>query len=527
MQGDSLLEWYDGVDLSHLVDADEQDVFMSGSWELKEDLAKSLKKYFGETNHAKKKVLKDHISETIKKILDVAGVTIPEGVDIAENNHFFLWHTWFNEVFAEGGFDIVIGNPPYVQIKWLSKKEQYAKAHFDTFDSTGDIYCLFYECGTRLLKEKGKGIFITSNKWLKSNYGIKLRNYFISKTCPELLIDLGSGVFETATVDTCILLWSNSSYDLATEVCSVDNIQSIASVHHENIRYELNDIWNIYSDKVVSIKHRIEKISTNLSNIGVQLEYGILTGANDAFILDEEKAHELIELDPRNEQLIKPILRGKDLGRYCAEFKGIYLLCVHNGVKKERIPPVDVEKDYPSLIPYFEQFGDKFKNRGEQGATYYNLRNCAYIMKYEAPKIIYADIVQDQGKFFYDTEKYYTNDTAFLITGDNLVYLVGVLNSKAFSFFYKQFYCGGALGNKGLRFKRDYLMRVPIPIGTESQQKEIVSLVTAILSQKKDNSFADTLDKETAIDRIVYRLYDLTEEDIKIIEEQESGNNRQ
>ena len=271
----------------------------------------------------------------------------------------------------------------------------------------------------------------------------------------------------------------------------------------------------------MSIKNKIEKIRTNLSNIDVQLEYGILTGANEAFILDEATARHLIALDPKNKQIIKPILRGKDLGRYCAEFKGIYLLCAHNGVKKEGIPPVDIEKEYPSLIPYFESFGEKFRNRGEQGGTYYNLRNCAYIMKYETPKIIYADIVQDQGKFFYDTDKYYTNDTAFLITGKNLKYLVGILNSKAFTFFYKNFYCGGALGSKGLRFKRDYLMRVPIPIASPDIQRVIISLVTSILAERKKNHNSDTSDKEREIDKIVYRLYNLTDDDVNIIEAQD------
>lgn len=534
MQGNSLLESYKGMDLSHLLDG--QDGMLNFGEDTRKELKEKLDQYYTCEEHSKKKELQEDINELVHQQIIDSGRVVKgfESIDVSANQDFFLWHTWFSDVFSRGddddeqsGFDIVIGNPPYVQIKWLPQKNLYSKAKFDTFDSSGDIYCLFYELGTRILRKNGTGIYITSNKWLKSNYGVKLRNYFIDNTSPTLLIDLGAGVFKTATVDTNILLWQKKYYNEPTDVCTVDNVQLIGSVRHEKIIFALNDIWNINSADVISIKNKIERISTNLSNIDVELEYGILTGANDAFILDEETAKRLIRLDSRNKQLIKPILRGKDLGRYCAEFKHIYLLCVHNGVKKEGIPPINIKKDYPSLVSYFEQFGKKFKNRGEQGATYFNLRNCAYILKYEEPKIIYADIVQDQGKFYYDTDKYYTNDTAFLITGRNLQYLVGILNSKAFTFFYKKFYCGGALGNKGLRFKRDYLMRVPVPIGTREQQRDIVSLVTDIMKEKKKNCLADTTIKEQEIDSIVYKLYDLDENDIQIIESQniEEGSN--
>ena len=410
----------------------------------------------------------------------------------------------------------MIGNPPYVQIKWLSEKDTYKKQKFETFESTGDIYCLFYEKGIDLLNKDGFLTYITSNKWLKSNYGAKTRKFIAENSNPEILIDLGAGVFESATVDTNILLTKkNNKSQKLTKVATLTT--DLGNLNFNEMPLSKNDIWNIENSGLASIKDKIEKIKTHLSDFNVELDYGILTGANKTFILSKEKAEKLISLDSKNKEVIKPILRGKDLERYGAHFNDVYLLCTHNGVKSENIPPVNVERDYPTLMSYFESFGEDFKNRGEQGDNFYNLRNCAYIMKYLKPKIIYADIVQETGKFYLDEEGYFTNDTAFLISGDNLHYLLGILNSKAFTFFYRNFYCGGVLGNKGLRYKRDFLLKVPIPSATPAQQKPIIDLVDQILAVKKADNTADTTELEKQIDALVYKLYGLTDEEIRSI----------
>ena len=217
---------------------------------------------------------------------------------------------------------------------------------------------------------------------------------------------MGAGIFENATVDTNILIAQKCKYIQPTKVAILTS--DIHNLTFKDYLLKLNELWNISNVDKLSIKEKIEQIETRLSDFNVELNYGILTGANKTFILSKEKAQELINLDYKNQELIKPILRGKDLERYSAKFNNVYLLCTHNGVKSENIPPVDIRNDYPTLIPYFESFGDDFKNRGEQGDTYFNLRNCAYIMKYLIPKIIYADIVQETGKFYLDEDGYYT-----------------------------------------------------------------------------------------------------------------------
>ena len=440
------------------------------------------------------------------------------GWDMFEQNKYSSYFDadWMFGV--NGGFDLVIGNPPYVQIKWLKEKNNYKRQGYKTFESTGDIYCLFYEQGINLLNQKGSLIYITSNKWLKSNYGTKTRKFIIDNSSPRILLDLGAGVFEGASVDTNILLSQKEKYNSKTKVAILST--DIGNQVFKEDVLPTNDIWSIGNEANMGIKEKVAKIVSRLSDFNVELDYGILTGANKTFILSKEEANSLIRLDKKNEEIIKPILRGKDLGRYSAQFNHVYLLCTHNGVKSQNIPPINVERDYPSLLPYFESFGKEFKDRGEQGDSYYNLRNCAYIMKYEHPKIIYADIVQDTGKFYLDEDGYYTNDTAFMISGDNLHYLLGILNSKAFTYFYKHFYCGSALGNKGLRYKRDFLLKVPIPIPNNICQNKIVNLVDNIQSSKKNSPNVDTSLLEQQIDLVVYRLYGLTYDEVLIVDPQ-------
>lgn len=419
---------------------------------------------------------------------------------------------------VKGGFDIVIGNPPYVQIKKLSIKDKYKAVGYKSYDSTGDLYCLFYEFATNQLSKNGVAAYITSNKWLKSNYGKSLRSFLVKESSPTYILDLGPGVFENAAVDTNIIIWRKTHYENSTCVAILRDTTHIINVKWEHMELKDNEMWTIDSLQYLPIKFKIEKIVNTLGTLGYELDYGILTGANKTFILNEEQANKLRMLDSKNSEIIKPILRGQDLGRYCATFNNIYLLCSHNGVKKDNVPPINIENDYPTLIPYFESFGDDFKNRGEQGNKFYNLRNCAYILKYENPKIIYADIVQDKGKFYYDEKKYYTNDTAFLITGPNLKYIVGILNSTAFSFFYKNFYCGSSLGKAGLRFKRDFLLRVPIPIGSQEETAYIENNVEYIYSITEFNPDDEIIIHEKNIDHIVYHLYDLTYDEVLIID---------
>lgn len=502
----------------------------------KEELKRLNHKMFLVRSKRTKDKLKEEIENTRKsltEVIDESGFVTPGVADKLASWDMFnqnKYSKFFDPEWMFGvkdGFDIVIGNPPYVQIKKLDIKDQYKNVQYLTFATSGDLYCLFYEFATNILSSDdnrnntGTAVFITSNKWLRSNYGKILRDYFLNRANPYKLIDLGPGVFANAAVDTNILVWNKIKYQKHTYFSSVTKYFTPSSLIFNILDLSLYTLWTSESSKYSDIKSKIEKIKSYLINFGVELDYGILTGANNVFILSHETAKKLIAIDKKNSEIIKPLLRGKDIGRYCATFKNLYLLCAHNGVKRLNIPPINIERDYPSLIPYYNSFGESFKSRKEQGDSYYNLRSCSYIMKFEQPKIIYADIVQDKGKFYYDEDAFYTNDTAFLISGGNFLrYLVGILNSTLFNFAYKHFYCGGSLGKNGLRFKRDFLLRVPIPMAKGVIKSEIENLVMFAISKRRNDSSADISSIEFRIDFLVYHLYGLTYDEVLEVDPQ-------
>jgi hypothetical protein len=407
---------------------------------------------------------------------------------------------------AMDGFDVVIGNPPYIQLKWIEDSKLYK--NYNTYTKSGDVYTIFYERANELLKNKGIGVFITSNKWIKAEYGKKLRDYLVSNTQPILLIDFGGyQVFNSATVDTNILLWSNDDYVKDTRVACIKEDYSIdmclrgyAEINKLSIKFKTNTSWILLDKNILKLKSIIENNHSNIKDSNYKLYYGILTGANPVFIIDEKLKNQLTIKDKRNEQIIKPLLRGQDLEKFTYNFSGKYLISSCSKVPKENIKSIRIDRDYPSLMQYFEQFGDKFKNRGEKGEFWYNLRSCNYIKEFDKPKIIYADIVQDEGKFYYDTQGFYTNDTAFIIRGKNLKSLTVILNSLLIDFSYKNFYAGGGLGGSGIRYKKEFIERIPLPI-LNSDDIVLLDNIHDLFVSSQNKLF------QSIVNAIVFELY--------------------
>ncbi len=270
MQGNSLVESFMGLDLSRLTyekedkrDSDEITLFDDEKNRLQKTVSQLLSLYYSCSDHDKKMALRQKISDTINdqleaQFIDARILDELKNIDPAGNDKFFLWHTWFSDVFnreeGKNGFDIVIGNPPYVQIKKLREKDVYSSIRFHTYQKSGDIYCLFYELATNLLRPKGVSCYITSNKWLRSAYGKSLRNFLLDNTNPFKLIDLGAGVFESATVDTNILLWDKTKYIGTTESVSSNDINKMKFTVQS---FRKDDIWAILSPIDYSIKTSI------------------------------------------------------------------------------------------------------------------------------------------------------------------------------------------------------------------------------------------------------------------------------
>ena len=510
MQGNSLLESFDGVDLSDFEKTNIRakylatDLFATDSGLLSE-LNFIINKYFDTSDHNKKRSYLKDIGEHVKKIL-LSKLKDSDNQEIynkiinlkIENPFIFLWHIYFAPVFDDGGFDIVIGNPPYIQlqkatgVKVLDKKGKqidqklgdiYAEEKFESFERTGDIYCLFYEKGFSLLKEHGTLCYITSNKWMRAGYGESLRNYFATKTNPLKLLDLsGAKIFDNATVDVNILLSEKAENQGNTQACSltektgVNNLSHYLNQNQSECPFTTKDSWVILSKIEQSIKQKIEAIGTPLKDWNIQINYGIKTGCNEAFIISTEKRNEILnncsseDERTRTEEIIRPILRGRDIKRYGYDWHDLWLINTHNGIKG-KVPKIEISK-YPAIKNHLDQFKDKIWSRADQGDTPYNLRNCAYMDLLEHPKIVYSEIVNSP-QFYLDEGKFFPEATAFVLTGkeEELKYLVKILNSDYCFYIFKTFYAGGGLGAKGIRYKKAFIEKLPIPKFTNSREQ--------------------------------------------------------
>ena len=313
---------------------------------------------------------------------------------------------WFDSEWMFGiteGFDVVIGNPPYIQLQKEGGRlgNLYQNVGFKTFIRTGDIYCLFYEKANQLLKSNGYVCFITSNKWMRAGYGKKLRDYFGTLTQPIQLLDMGPDVFD-ATVDTNILLFQNTIVDDSTDFRAVSLGADFDRQTSNIAQYLMNngatmempakgEPWAILSPAELNLKRKIEDIGIPLKDWDINIYRGIITGCNEAFIIDEAKREELIEQDPKSAEIIKPLLRGRDIERYHAQSVKSYLLATNYDL--------NIPKRYPAIHAHLETIGEQIElgeikvrgkgvfNRDDQGENWWNLRACAYYTEFEKERL--------------------------------------------------------------------------------------------------------------------------------------------
>lgn len=469
-----------------------------------------------------------------------------ETLENLKNSKTLEWRFEFPEVLDDEGdflgFDCIIGNPPYIRQEQIKDiKPLLQKQYPDFYNSTADIYTYFFTLSYHLLKEKGFNAFITSNKYARAKYGVKLRELLLKKTTIVSYMELNTlKVFESATVDTSIMSFikqtplkeSDFKYYEPTPDDKNDLKSACSLLMKQNA---LSTESFIFADAtLLDLRDKMESVGTPLKDWGIQIYRGILTGANEAFIITTEKREEILnacktqEERKRTETLIKPILRGKDIKRYSYEWAGEWVINTHNGYTsaiKSKIPPVDIEK-YPAIKSHLDSHWDTIATRSDQGDTPYHLRNCAYLEDFEKEKIVYGEIVQEP-RFYLDNGEcelgyFYAEATSFILTGEHLHYLLGMLHSKLITFAFKTFYAGGGLGESGYRYKKAFIERLPIPKITPQNQKlahKITDCAKQILEAKEKDPKANTQELEKEIDALVYQLYNLTDEEIKTIEE--------
>ncbi|EJB47907.1 class I SAM-dependent DNA methyltransferase [Helicobacter pylori] len=458
----------------------------------------------------------------------------------------FEWRFEFPEVLDDEGdflgFDCIIGNPPYIRQEHIKDlKPLLEKQYQDFYNSTADIYTYFFALSYHLLKEKGFSAFITSNKYARAKYGTKLREWLLKKTTIVSYMELNAlKVFESAAVDTSIMNFIKQTppkeSDFKYYEPTPNDKDDLKSTPYLLMKQNAlsTESFIFANTTLLDLRDKIESVGTPLKDWDIQINYGIKTGANEAFIIPTEKRDAILnacktqEERKHTERLIKPILRGKDIKRYSYEWAHLWVINTHNGYTsnlKSKIPPIDIEK-YPAIKAHLDAHWDTIATRCDQGDTPYHLRNCAYLEDFEKEKIVYGEIVQEP-RFYLDNGEcelgvFYAEATSFILTGEHLRYLLGMLHSKLITFAFKTFYAGGGLGESGYRYKKAFIERLPIPQITHKNQEladKITDGAKQILALKEKDPKANTQKLEKEIDALVYQLYHLTDEEIKIIED--------
>ncbi len=505
------------------------------------------------------KAWRENLDKLIKEVSELQNIYDEKQKTIYKNA--FEWRFEFPEVLNDDGdyvgFDAVIGNPPYIQLQkayndTMKYADLYKTMNYETFDRTGDIYCLFYERGIQIAKDNGILCYISSNKWMRAGYGEKLRNFFL-KYNPLLLLDLGPGIFESATVDTCIMMLQKNDKSKSKQY----SLKAVTITKEKNLPLDIDeqvkenavtlhkltkDAWFIGSEAEQKLKEKIEHLGKPLKDWDVKIYRGVLTGLNEAFIIDDTKRQEILDNCKddderrRTEAIIKPILRGRDIKRYYYEWAGLWVIFIpwhfplHNdksiqgaSEKAEK----EFKKQYPSVYNHLLQYKEALskRNKEETGIRYewYALQRCAatYYPEFEKEKVVYGQF-QDYAEYALAGKGIFLSSNEYMIGGNyNKKYFLAVLNSKLIQWYLRNI--TGVMGEKLKIGQKSNFIKIPIPVIDSSNQhivSQIESLVDKILAAKKTNHAADTTAWEKEIDQLVYQLYELTDEEIAIVEKE-------
>ena len=454
---------------------------------------------------------------------------------------------WFDAGYMFGvgdGFDVVIGNPPYNQLQEDGGKlgNLYKNAGYVTFAKTGDIYQLFYERGCQMLHlQQGILVYITSNSWLKAEYGKKTRRYLREKHTPVALLELGKDVFESAIVDSSILVLRHGGNGKAFPAVDLDHAKTtdFPPPGHlwGSVLPESDAPWGILSVMERDVLDKMQNKGTPLRDWDVSINYGVKTGYNQAFIIDNATKEALISEDSRSAEIIKPVLRGRDIQRYRAYWAGWWLIVAKFG-SYQTLP-----EEYPAIYRHLSQYEEKLRSRGQcrysrsrksnanqdyDGQHHWleldNNPKDSYLRDFAKKKLFWIELASF-GRFCYNEDDLFGEATTFVLTGESLKFLCTVLNSRLTHWLFQSTAPTSGMGT--LRWKKVYVERLPIPKISAAKQKPFIKLMDQILQAKAINPLTDTSALEMEIDRLVYQLYGLTDQEIAAVQEASPSLGRQ
>ncbi len=455
----------------------------------------------------------------------------------------------FPEVMANGGFDAIVGNPPYVQLSHFFEVKHYFDESFRTFSGNSDLYVLFIEKAVSLLRENTILGMIVSNKWLRADYGLKLRSFIENKIILEEIIDFGElPVFKNVGTFPCIIIAFNSMNKISkTKFTQIKKLPPNGSIHEQmnnnfinlTINNDCNGFWILAEEKTQKLLRKIGENSIELGELYAnKIRRGVVSGYNEAFIIDEKTKKELIEKDKNANMIIKPFVSGDETRRYHLNWDGRYILFTRRNISINKFPSV---KEH---LQKFRRFLEPKKSRSDKTGrkpgkyAWYELQDSTnYFEDFDKPKIVYGQF-QIAPHFCLSIEPLVFGSNHYMIVGEDtndLFSLLGILNSQLYFFFMKNI--TGVLGdadNRGrIISQKSHIINFPIKQAQDDVKHhvrfKIVNQVNKILETKKQLHTAKTesekeyLEKKCAnidrqIDALVYELYELTPEEIAIVE---------
>ncbi len=486
------------------------------------------------------------------------GQLMPDDEEMRRVNPFD-WKTEFPAIMKAGGFDAVVGNPPYVRQEALSGFKDYLAQRYEAYDGVADLFAYFMEKSVGLLREGGRFSFIVSSSFLRTTYGEALRRTLKKQAAVLRIVDFGGlAVFENAK-DTyvCIPLLAKAKQPTRLEVSRIpsldfSSLEDSVIDHRFTILQErlTENAWSLKSDGEAAVFEKVMKAGKPLGEyVDRKFFRGLLTGLNEAFELNQEQRDELVRGATQSDALIKPFLGGQNIRRYEIEDDGRFLIVLPSGwtrtaMAKEKNAAGQVSEreawnwltaTHRNIAKHLESFAEACRKRQDQGQYWWELRPCDYYEYFDSPKIIFPDICKAP-RFFLDRSGRYLANTAYCLGVDD-PYLLGILNSRLFWFAISNLSIpfGVRAGQYRYRLIYQYMEKVPIRVidftvkADKEQHGRMLALVESTLDLHRRLAAAKTpADKDRLqrqidatdqeINRLVYNLYGLTEEEIQIVE---------
>jgi adenine-specific DNA-methyltransferase len=468
---------------------------------------------------------------------EISGLLKSTGLETALADSLAQWNPYDQNASADffdpewmfgigDGFDVVIGNPPYVRQEQIKELKPVFKQNFQCFTGVADLFVYFFERGYQLLKTGGVLSYICSNKYFRSGYGEKLRDFLGKNTTIQQLIDFGDTDVFTAIAYPSIILFSKEKASKDAQLKALSWQQTEALNEFPTVFNAQNflmpqsalkaDGWRLEDTQVLDLLAKLRNTGKPLGEyVNGKFYRGILTGFNEAFVIDRTTRDKLIAEHPSSAEVIKPLLRGRDVKRWSVDYQDLYLIKIESSENKthpwsnktEQEAEKVFTKTYPAIHKHFEQFRSQLINRSDQGRFFWELRSCKYWQEFEKPKIVYQEIATYQS-FAWDQTGKFMDKTTFMIPNAE-IYLIAILNSSVVWFFLDKIVSkiqGGAYTMQSI-----YISQIPIPTVTAAEQKAIETLVNYVLylsAVKKYSSDKVILQYfEKVIDAIVFELY--------------------